>query len=252
MEKAYSTIIMLAMMVAALSFVSCDFKDDESSKDNSNLQTSDFKGTWTTVAVESIPASQTKEKLMGYSFEIYWDDGYKYEARNYFKDGYVLFKDSELKYEYSGHSLMKILSYDKSNMKVQLPEFDGAVLVMKKLGTLTNEDYKNKLCYGYWLHCFACSDHNIMDYEILYDGKSIQQTANSIYGDEFQLVEFKSNGTGNCYRGNSGYSFAWTLNDKKLSIKTSTGKEKTTKLSFIGIEGWVYLKYEVTFNFRLD
>lgn len=244
----FSIITICTILITALSFISCNFEDDESSKDNSNLQTSAFKGTWTTVAVESIPTSQTKEKLMGYSFEIYWDDGYMYETRYYSNNGYVLFEDSELKYEYSGHSLMKVLSYDKSNLKVQIPEFDGAVLVMKKLGTLTNEDYKNKLCYGYWLHCLDSAEPYLMDYEILYDGKSAQQTANSSYGDRFQLVEFKSNGTGNCYRGNSGYSFAWTLNDKKLSIKTSTGKEKTTKLSFIGIEGEVYLKYEVTFN----
>lgn len=248
MKKSnFSIITTCAIIIAVLCFISCNFEDDEPSKDNSSLQLSALKGTWTTVAVESVPSTQTIDKLMGYSFEIYWDDGYYFD-NNKNEAGYIILDGSEILWEYPKSTLIKILSYDKSNIKILHPKFDGAVLVMKKLGTLTNEDYKNKLCYGYWLHCLDSAEPYLMDYEILYDGKSAQQTANSSYGDRFQLVEFKSNGTGNCYRGNSGYSFAWTLNDKKLSIKTSTGKEKTTKLSFIGIEGEVCLKYEVTFN----
>ena len=247
MKKSnFSIITTCAIIIAVLCFISCNFEDDEPSKDNSSLQLSALKGTWTTVAVESVPSTQTIDKLMGYSFEIYWDDGYYFD-NNKHEAGYIILDGSEILWDNPKSTLIKILSYDTSIIKVLHPGLDGAVFVMKKFGSLTNEDYINKLCYGLWIHGFDNVDPFLMSYEILYDGKNIQQTAYS-YGDRFQLVEFKRNGTGICCRGNSGYSFTWTLTDKRLFIKTSTGKEKNTKLSFYGIEGGVYLKFQSTFD----
>jgi len=247
MDKPNRLFVLLALMVAALSFTACGGDDVEEDNENTALSYAELKGTWTTVAVERA-SSHSEEELMAYSFMVYWDDGYMIDIYdNSYYWGFLL-ENFEIKEEDSNNVLIKILSYDKNGMKVCVPKYDNAILVMKKLGTLTNEDYKNKLCYGYWLDCLDQDVLHVMDYDILHDGKTIQQTAD-MYGERFQLVEFNSNGTGNCYCDKSEYSFTWSLIDKNLSIKTSRGEEKTTKLTFIGIEGRVFLKYEATFGY---
>ena len=146
-----------------------------------------------------------------------------------------------------GTPIMDVLSYDGTNLTVKVSKFDGAVLVMKKLGTLNNDDYKNKLVHGIWSHSFDSSDEGILEYKVLSGNETIQKVAN-LYGNRFQFFQFAKDGTGVYCCGNSGYSFEWELSEKKLTIKTSKGANMASNLTLIGIEGFAYFKFDKTFN----
>lgn len=243
MKKRRTSIISTCLiLIASLSIVSCEYEDDKSSRDISDFQLSDLKGTWTTVAVDKIPSSQTEDFLFGFDFHVYWDDGYNYESGS---DVGIITIDKSVIKMYDVHDLMEVVSYDGIELKLKLLKYDGAVVIVKKLGTLSDDDYKNKLCHGFWIKAFDNSDGYMMSYE--YNGDNTRQMG-SLYGKSFQIVRFMKDGSGECYRGSSGYHFNWQIEDKKLSMKLSDGKEKSTQLSFVGIEGTVYLRYDRTFN----
>ena len=241
-SSSFSILSICEIIIAALSFVSCEYDDDNSSKGTSNFQLSDLKGTWTTVAVEKVPPSQTEDILFGYDFNVYWDDGYNYESGS---DVGIITIDKSVIKMYDVNDLMEVVSYDGTELKLKLQKYDGAVVIVKKLGTLNDNDYKNKLCHGFWIYALDSSDGNIMSYD--FNGDNTQQMGN-LYGKRFQIVHFMKNGTGECYCGSSGYNFYWNIEDKRLSMKLSNEKEKSTSLWFVGIEGTVYLSYDRTFH----
>lgn len=223
--------------------VSClvDFDDDD---DSDSLSMATLKGTWTTVGVSNISSSRSEDSYFAYDFHIYLDDGYQYESGS--QIGEVELEGSELcRY---GSPILTIVSYNNRKLKVKHPNFGNAVLTMKKLGTLTDDDYRAKLCHGVWIHSIYGGQD--MSYETMGDDQSVQQFAN-FYGSDFRIIQFRSDGTGECRRrGNAGYTFTWKLSDKTLTINTSTGAEKTTALSFIGIEGDVELRFAKSFNWN--
>ena len=251
MKKLYSTIMLLAMMVAALSLTACggDDEDDDFGVgggkygNGSKLELKNLKGTWTTVAVNSVPPSEKEDNYMGFTFHVYWDDSYQYESGS--NVGELTLENSSLCIY--GTPKMEVLSYDGTNLTVKLSNSDGVVRVMKKLGTLNNDDYKNKLVHGTWLHSFDSSDEGILKYKVLSSNETIQNVANS-YGNRFQFFQFAKDGTGVYCCGNSGYSFEWELSEKKLTIKTSKGTNLVSNLTLIGIEGYVYFRFEKKFN----
>ena len=245
MKRIYSTLAMLAMMLVAFSFVACgDDEDNDGSGgkttgNNIKLELKNLTGTWTTVAVNS----GKEDDYIDFTFLVYWDEGYQYES------GSIV---GELTLENSaiciyGTPIMDVLSYDGTNLTVKVSKFDGAVLVMKKLGTLNNDDYKNKLVHGIWSHSFDSSDEGILEYKVLSGNETIQKVAN-LYGNRFQFFQFAKDGTGVYCCGNSGYSFEWELSEKKLTIKTSKGANMASNLTLIGIEGFAYFKFDKTFN----
>ena len=245
MKKLYSTILMLAAIVAALSLTACGGDDEDNGGggtpgSSSKLELKNLKGTWTTVAVNS---GKKEDNYMNFSFFVYWDEGYMYDDGS--RVGLLTLDNSSLCL--FGTPIMEVLSYDGTNLKVKMSKFDGAVLVMKKLGTLNNDDYKNKLVHGLWYHSFNNSDEGIMEYRELLDNETIQKTAN-LYGNTYQFFQFAQDGTGVYCRGHSGYSFDWELSEKKLTIKTSKGTNMTSKLTLIGIEALVCFQFERTFN----
>lgn len=241
-RSSFSIITIGVLLIALFSFVSCEYDDDKSSRDISDFQLSDLKGTWTTVAVDKIPSSQTEDILFGYDFHVYWDDGYNYESES---DVGIITIDKSIIKMYDVDNLMEVVSYDGTELKLKLQKYDGAVVIVKKLGKLNDNDYKNKLCHGFWINVFDSSDKDMLSYE--YNGDNTQQMG-SLYGKRFQIIRFVKDGTGECYQGSSGYNFNWSITDKKLLMKMPNGKEKTTNLSFVGIEGDVYLRYDTTFN----
>ena len=241
-RSSFSILSICEIIIVALCFVSCEYDDDDTSEGTSYFQLSDLKGTWTTVAVEKVPPSQMEDALFGYYFNVYWDEGYNYESGS---DVGIITIDKSVIKMYDVYDLMEVVSYNGTELKLKLPKYDGAVVTVKKLGTLNNNDYKTKLCHGFWINALDSSDGNMMSYE--YNGDNAQQMGN-LYGKRFQIVQFMNDGTGECYRGSSGYHFSWQIEDKTLSMRLSNGKEKSTKLSFVGIEGTVYLRYDITFN----
>jgi hypothetical protein len=86
-----------------------------------------------------------------------------------------------------------------------------------------------------------------MEYKALLNDETIQKVAN-LYGNRFQFFQFAQDGTGVYNRGYSGYSFEWELSEKKLTIKTSKGKEMASNLTLIGIEGFTSFRFDKTFN----
>lgn len=249
MKKLYSTIMMLAMMVAAFSLTACGGSDDDeengggTSGNGSKLELKNLKGTWTTVAVNNVPPSEKEDNFMNFTFHVYWDEGYQYESGS--NVGELTLENSAICIY--GTPIMDVLSFDGTSLTVKVSKFDGVVFVMKKLGTLNNDDYKNKLVHGTWLHSFDNSDDGVMEYKALLHDETIQKVAN-LYGNRFQFFQFAKDGTGVYCCGNSGYSFEWELSEKKLTIKTSKGTNMVSNLTLIGIEGFVYLKFERTFN----
>lgn len=246
MKKLYSTFMLFAMMVAALSLTACGGDDEDgggTSGNGSKLELKNLKGTWTTVAVNSVPPSKKEGDYIDFTFLVYWDEDYMYESGSHV--GELTLENSAICIY--GTPIMEVLSYDGTNLTVKVPKFDGAVLVMKKLGTLNNDDYKYKLVHGIWYHGFDSSDEGLLDYRALHSNETIQQVANS-YGNRFQFFQFIQDGTGVYYCGNSGYSFDWELLEKKLTIKTSKGANISSNLTLIGIEGFSYFKFDKTFN----
>lgn len=248
MRRFYSTLTMLAMMLVAFSFVTCgDDEDDDfgggASGNGSKLEVKNLKGTWTTVAVNSVPSSEKGDNYMGFTFNVYWDESYQYESGS--NVGELTLENSSLCIY--GTPIMDVLSYDGTNLTVKVSKFDGAVLVMKKLGTLNNDDYRNKLVHGIWSHSFDSSDEGILGYKVLSGNETIQKVAN-LYGNRFQFFQFAKDGTGVYCCGHSGYSFEWDLSEKKLTIKASKGAEMASNLTLIGIEGFAYFKFDKTFN----
>ena len=244
MKKLYSAIYVLAMMFAALSLSACGGDDEDNggggtSESSSKLEIKNLKGLWTTVAVNS----GKEDNYMNFSFFVYWDEGYMYDDGS--RVGLLTLDNSSLCL--FGTPIMEVLSYDGTNLTVKVSKFDGAVLVMKELGTLNNDDYKNKLVHGLWYHSFNNSDEGIMEYRKLSDNETIQKLASS-YGNTYQFFQFAQDGTGVYCCGHSGYSFDWELSEKKLTIKTSKGTNMTSKLTLIGIEAFVCFKFERTFN----
>lgn len=245
MKKLYSTILVLATMVAALSITACGGDDEDNggggtSESSSKLEIKNLKGLWTTVAVNS----GKEDNYMNFSFFVYWDEGYMYDSGG--NDVGLLTLDNSSLCLF-GTPIMEVLSYDGTNLTVKVSKFDGAVLVMKKLGTLNNDDYKNKLVHGLWYHSFDNSDEGIMEYRELIDNETIQKLAN-LFGNRYQFFQFAQDGTGVYCCGHSGYSFDWELSEKKLTIKTSKGTNMTSKLTLIGIEALICFKFERTFN----
>lgn len=245
MKRIYSTLAMLAMMLVAFSFVACgDDEDNDGSGgkttgNNIKLELKNLKGTWTTVAVNS----GKEGDYIDFTFLVYWDEGYQYESGS--NVGELTLENSAICIY--GTPIMDVLSYDGTNLTVKVSKFDGAVLVMKKLGTLNNDDYKNKLVHGIWSHSFDSSDEGILEYKVLSGNETIQKVAN-LYGNRFQFFQFAKDGTGVYCCGNSGYSFEWELSEKKLTIKTSKGANMASNLTLIGIEGFAYFKFDKTFN----
>lgn len=241
------SIATFAILITALFFISCENDDDsEWSNSGSTLELDELKGAWTTVAVNVVSPSHTEDNLFDYSFRIYWDDGYLYESKN--DIGEITLENSTIKkYE---TSLMKILSYNGKELKIRVVDLNNAVLTMKKLGTLNDEDYRIKLCHGSWINADYDDVGYLMSYEPLDNGETAEQKA-ILYGNNFQVICFVNDGTGECYCGRSGYSFNWFLEDKKLLIKYSNGTEKSTNLSFKDIEGTTYLKYDKMFSWKL-
>lgn len=243
MKKLYSTIMLLAMMVAALSLTACG-GDDRTSGSSSNLELKNLIGTWTTVAVNSVPPSREEDNFMDKSFQVYLDDGYRYH--NYYGglEGRLTLENSVICVD--AIPIMDVLSFDGTSLTVKNKHDDGAVLVMKKLGTLTNDDYKNKLVHGIWLHSFHSSESDILTYYVMSSNEKIQNVANS-HDNECQFFQFAKDGTGIYYSGHSGYSYEWELSEKKLTIRTSKGANMASKVAFVGIEGRAFLKFEKTF-----
>lgn len=248
MKKLYFGILLLAMMVTALSLTACGGDDDENgggetSGSSSKLELKSLKGTWTTVAVNNVPPSKKEDNFMNFSFNVYWDEGYQYESGS--NVGELTLENSSICIY--GTPIMEVLSFDGTSLTVKVPKFDGAVLVMKKFGTLNNDDYKNKLVHGIWSHSFDSSDEGILENIVLSGNETIQGVAN-LYGNRFQFFQFAQGGTGVYCCGHSGYNFEWELSEKKLTIKTSKGKEMASNLTLIGIEGFTSFRFDKTFN----
>ena len=129
MKKLYSSIMLLAIMVAALSLTACGGDDDENGVDgdgSSSTTLKDLKGNWTTVSCSYIPESFDDSSLANVSFLIDYDGIYHFWSS---KLGYGTIKSMTDLEKY-----IKILSYKQTEIKVQVPKYSNAELVMKKFG----------------------------------------------------------------------------------------------------------------------
>ena len=246
MKKLYSSIMLLAMMVAALSLTACGGDDDENGVDgggSSSTTLKDLKGNWTTVSCSYIPESFDDSSLANVSFLIDYDGIYHFWSS---KLGYGTIKSMTDLEKY-----IKILSYKQTEIKVQVPKYSNAELVMKKIGTLDDADYKYKLCNGVWIVGYD-SESNRASYLEVGKNVDLSDEARKWRSDYYcRLLRFKDDGTGECaYYTMTGrgyqtfyYTFSWELRDKTITM-TKEGVEKQSKVTFVAIEGEVELKFQ--------
>lgn len=243
----------ILVVISAFVLISCG-NDDYKKEGNEDAEVNDkmpnrsqLKGIWTTVGCSNIPSSFTEDELANISFRIWYDTfnggAYIFESQDIPEiDDFDELKDGELK-GHNGETIIKILSYNKSQIIVQVPSLSNAILTMKKLGTLDDNDYKYKLCHGIWL-VGNMEDSRYSSYLPISNGTDIFEILKE-FDDSSVLFAFHKNGTGKyTYKdviSQHEYMFKWELlKNKTLSITTSEGKTETVQIP-------LYYHYEVFF-----
>lgn len=248
MRKLYSTLTMVAMMIAALSLSACECEDDEIDGDgsggSSSFELKDLKGNWTTVSCSKNPNSIDESSLANVLFLIDYDGIYHFWS---IKLGYGIIESIMDLEQY-----VKVISYSPTKIKVQVPKYSNAELIMKKYGKLDDSDYKYKLCNGAWLVGYDSTSDEASYLEVN-SNADLSDEARKWRSDGYycRLVRFKDDGTGECaYYTMTGrgymdfyYTFSWELKDKTITI-IKDGEEKHCKITLKAIDGEESLVFE--------
>lgn len=236
MKRSISTLWVLVIIVLSLFLDACSGNDEETS---SNASIYEMRGTWTTVACQNVPSTLDISDVANVSFLIEYEDGiydlWSYEMKYY---NVISQNGSAIESAY-GTSLLTIKSFREKEIDAQIPMMSNAILTMKKIGALNDDDYKFKICNGVWL--FGSGSDNYGSYLRLPNNTNLAQIVGN-YGNGAVVVSFHQDGTGN-YTGSNRhtYTFRWNLTDKTLT-QTIDGIDRQIPISFVGIEGEVLLK----------
>lgn len=245
MKKTFTITHELIVLLTAFFLYSCEIEDEDTSK---NYNLIDLKGTWTAVSIAKVPSEISEDVLANLSFKFDFDGICDIWSNELGYQNQVSLVGSTV-INLSDETILEIKKHSANEMSVAIPKYSNALITVKRLGSLSNNDYKFKLCHGLWFHSLDNSESYLMEYRPLANNETVQQVA-KLHGDRFQFIRFATNGTGECCQGRSAYSFTWSLSDKQLSIKTQNGVDKKTKLAIVGIEGVVYFEYNYSFNWN--
>ena len=245
MKKIYSTMTMLAMMIAAFSFTTCGDNDDDDIDNGGGSVPATLKalnGPWTAVGCSYAPTSKDISELANVTFFVDRD----YDGGDVWYDLWSQDLNDHNNIEMEGSTvysydspIFTIKSFRGDQMEIQVPNLSNAVLNMKKFDSLDDDDYKYKLSKGAWQ--FGLNTDGNGDY------LNIPQDSNFKYyvtGYTYytSVAKFLSDGTGVLYTSRSSSKFTWDIKDRKLSINYN-GDIRETTLRFVSIEGRIYLKY---------
>lgn len=234
-------------------FCGCEAEDDDK---NTDLTLWEIRGTWTTVGCSNIPSSMDMSTMANVSFWLdtdydggeRWYDIWSREIGDYYDvnlNGLTIETND-------GSPIFDIVSFKETIMDVKVSKFPNVILTMKKFnGGFTNDDYKFKLVNSVWLYGVTGDNSLYAEYLKMPNNSDLKSSVR-MYGNGAYLISFHQDGTGECaYRVDYiqgtkifDYNFKWQLEDKILTIWTDEKEERQSKVSLVGIEGEVFMKYE--------